>query len=242
MSLSSLLSSRKDNLHNDLKFGCLIFGFASLGALIINIIFPLGLLTDIIELIVFSFFFISIYNYSINQPKKESFLYKEGRKSAVMFFIFWIISIIIVFLSSTGPLLPENYTQDELAAFADHFLIATLILVIASIFFLLGAFKFTNWFNVVSNNNGTVLVKVTAITKLISAIIVLFSAAQLFNAANLFNTTAYEEALTTAVVLLGIGGLFNITSSILQIMTGIVLYSRLDNPNTFNYQKRKILY
>ena len=104
----------------------------------------------------------------------------------------------------------------------------TLILVISSTFFLIGSFKFTNWFNVVVNNNGTALVKATAITKLITAILVLFSAAQLFSAANLYNTTSYESTYATAAILLVLGGLFNFVSFVFQVASGIVLYSRLD--------------
>lgn len=225
MSIYNLLSSRKDRINDDLKIGVLIFGISSFVYIIIA-----GAIANILEIIILTFFIITLFNYSNNQPK-DSFLYINGRFSALFYFIYWIISFFYIYLFLNIKNLPDDPTKSELVDYANYFILIVVILVFSSFFFLLGSLKFTKCFNIISNENGTKLIKITAITKMIYSVLFLISSFQLLNAANLYDTSSYDVAFQSAGGFLGLGLLFKIVSDISQFATGVVLYSRLDYHN-----------
>ncbi|MFW9993174.1 MAG: hypothetical protein ACFFD4_14115 [Candidatus Odinarchaeota archaeon] len=221
--------------YNYLKISALVFGVTPFLGLILNTAGQV-LLARVISQFGVLFLVYGVYSYAtIN----EGYLKNEGMKIAALFLVFWIFNIVGVLIDSLFPLeIPESASAEKKQALASLAVFTGMLAVLFYTIFLYTAIKFTGWFEQVAlqvNIRGTTAMKWLGVVYTIAATSIFMGKTLLYSlvmAETELETADVSSILVGGLVLSGAGSLLILGGFSLQIVTGLILYSRLSGAKT----------
>ncbi|MCK4848276.1 MAG: zinc ribbon domain-containing protein [Candidatus Heimdallarchaeota archaeon] len=207
----------------------LLLALIPIALLVINLIVPEGsfdLILTLIGLIPLPIFTYGLYSF-VNEMPME---FKDQGSTIVKLLAAYCILGSIFTLSSSflSPIIPQDASISELQSVASTSLLIGLVGLIVEVIFLIGAMKFTDWFNEITmrigSYNSTARFRWFGILNVISAGTIVLTFMILLT---LFDGSGSEDTILLAAVFLLIGAIAALAGAIMQILAGYKIYKIL---------------
>ncbi|MHA2297150.1 MAG: hypothetical protein ACXAEU_21320 [Candidatus Hodarchaeales archaeon] len=214
------------------QLGALAFGITPLAGLILNV-FEQVFLALVISQLGILFFVFGVYSFS---SISIDIIASQGKKIVAYFLLFWILyNVNIIFDNLFLINVSESLTVEEIRNNTSLAMLSGMLTLIHYTIFLYAALKFTKWFEQVTveiNTSSTTFMKWLGVTYLGAAILVFLGMTMLIS---LTLTGSLQDSSYVIIVglggiaLAGIGRLIILGGFSLQVVTGLIIYSKLNN-------------